>query len=276
MISLLRYGNTNTYLIKGKNGYVLLDTDMPGTLSSFYKEIKKFDVKVEDIKYLLISHFHLDHMGLAGQLTDLGIEAVVFAEQKDHIHDSDEILNRINISDYIPLCENKIRFISVDMSRSFLKEIGIDGEIIYTPGHSDDSISLLLDEGSVLVGDLNPLYELELHKGSQIEKSWDQVFKKAAEIFQTDSLVVYYGHAKSASVNLTTHKSGYGSQVKNSVDEKVVQKIMRLSDKGFSLDKIISRTGADPHFVSDVIRMYMTHPGVSVLGILDRIEIKGK
>lgn len=36
------------------------------------------------------------------------------------------------------------------------ERIGIAGEIVPTPGHSDDSVSLLLDDGSVFTGDLTP------------------------------------------------------------------------------------------------------------------------
>ena len=32
-----------------------------------------------------------------------------------------------------------------------------DSEIVHTPGHSDDSVSLLLDDGPVFTGDLTPL-----------------------------------------------------------------------------------------------------------------------
>lgn len=39
--------------------------------------------------------------------------------------------------------EDNIIFSSAE-SKRFLKNVGIDGEIILTPGHSDDSISLLL------------------------------------------------------------------------------------------------------------------------------------
>jgi hydroxyacylglutathione hydrolase len=35
-----------------------------------------------------------------------------------------------------------------------LKDIGIDGKILYTPGHSRDSISVLLSNGSAFVGDV--------------------------------------------------------------------------------------------------------------------------
>lgn len=44
-------------------------------------------------------------------------------------------------------------------SRALLKGIGIEGELIPTPGHSDDSISLVTDEGHGLTGDLPALAE---------------------------------------------------------------------------------------------------------------------
>lgn len=44
--------------------------------------------------------------------------------------------------------------ISFAESRAVLERMGLAGEILPTPGHSDDSISLLLDDGSVFTGDL--------------------------------------------------------------------------------------------------------------------------
>ena len=41
-----------------------------------------------------------------------------------------------------------------DDSRAFLDKLGIEGEIISTPGHSDDSITLILDSGAAFTGDL--------------------------------------------------------------------------------------------------------------------------
>lgn len=56
----------------------------------------------------------------------------------------------------------------------------------------------------------------------------------------------------------------------------LVKKIVKLVDKGCSGEVIQQKTGADTAFIQDVARMYLTHPNVSVQGILDRIEIKGK
>ena len=65
---------------------------------------------------------------------------------------------------------------------------------------------------------------------------------------------------------------------------KRLEFIVFLELNGYILDKdetrsketIAEKTGADIVFIEDVTRMYVTHPGVSVQGILDRIEIKGK
>ena len=35
MVTKLKYGNTNTFFISGKDGGLLVDTDYAGTISSF-------------------------------------------------------------------------------------------------------------------------------------------------------------------------------------------------------------------------------------------------
>ena len=91
MITELKYANTNTYLIKGKNGYILFDTDWAGTFLSFCKAIKKAGVEAREIQYLFLSHFHPDHMGIAQEIADLGITIVVLDVQREFIHSSDAI-----------------------------------------------------------------------------------------------------------------------------------------------------------------------------------------
>lgn len=44
--------------------------------------------------------------------------------------------------------------IDTDVNNKVLRSIGVSGKIILTPGHSSDSISVLLDSGTVYVGDL--------------------------------------------------------------------------------------------------------------------------
>lgn len=50
--------------------------------------------------------------------------------------------------------------------------MGISGEIVPTPGHSDDSISVVLDDGSAFTGDLPPLYYTTPDSREQVAVSW--------------------------------------------------------------------------------------------------------
>ncbi len=46
--------------------------------------------------------------------------------------------------------------ITLPESRKFLQSIGLSGEAIHTPGHSNDSIFVFLDSGDAFIGDLQP------------------------------------------------------------------------------------------------------------------------
>ncbi len=52
----LKYANTNTYLVEGSNGSLLVDTGYAGTLSAFYKALKQNDIRIKDIEYVLATH----------------------------------------------------------------------------------------------------------------------------------------------------------------------------------------------------------------------------
>ena len=264
----IKYGTTNTYLIKGTNGSVLFDTDWAGTFTSFCHAMGDAGEKVQDIRFILISHFHPDHMGIAQEIADKGPVICVADVQKDYVHSSDPILNRDKRAVFTPIKDDCIRTFTIEESRELLSEVGIDGCVYHTPGHSDDSISLMLDSGELFVGDLNPLYELELHRGTKIETTWNMLMDKKPKR-------VYYGHAPAVDLRSNPIGKLLGRSAPDDI-YSLVKKITGYVDKGMPKEKIVRKTGADPVFVEDVTRMYVTHPGVSVQGILDRIEIKGK
>lgn len=186
-IKPLKYGNTNTFFISGQKG-ILIDTDWAGTLPAFFKKIKRSDIRISDIGYLLITHYHPDHMGISGELIQLGVKLLVVDVQREFIHSSDEILRRSG-AEFVPIDEKSgAVFVSCAESREFLRRIGIDGEIIHTPGHSDDSISLILDGGAAFVGDLPPIDVADGYDDDTIRKSRDLIMSYSPK-------VVYYGHA---------------------------------------------------------------------------------
>ena len=74
-----------------------------------------------------------------------------------------------------------------DESRAFLAGIGIAGVIVHTPGHSDDSVSLVLDIGAAFTGDLT-------HPSLASEESAVTVAESWAKLRARGATTVYAGH----------------------------------------------------------------------------------
>lgn len=172
----LRYGNTNTFLLCGNAANLLIDTDYAGTLPAFYKEIKRHSIDVRDITYVMATHYHPDHMGLIGELMEHGVKLLLIDAQTEYVHFSDEIFGREKQIKYTPIDESLATVISCTESRSFLISMGINGEIISTPSHSEDSVSVILDDGDCIVGDLEPIDFLDAYEDNpRLEKDWRRI-----------------------------------------------------------------------------------------------------
>ena len=190
MVTKLKYSNTNTYFIRGAKGGILLDTDYAGTLQMFYKEIKKNDISLKDITYILATHYHPDHMGLVGELVSMGVKFLVMDTQVPNLHFSDDLFSRDKTLRILPsVPEDKAEVIACKDSRAFLAALGIDGEIVSTPSHSEDSITLVLDSGDCFVGDLEPMEYMDGYEENKaLQSDWEKVMSFSPR-------VIHYGHA---------------------------------------------------------------------------------
>ena len=167
----LKYGNTNTFYMNG----LLIDTDYAGTLPAFYKALKQNGLAVRDIQFVLATHYHPDHMGLIGELTRQGVRHLLIDVQQDAIHASDYIFERDRLP-FVPLDASKATVISCAESRAFLSRLGVAGEIIPTPSHSPDSVSIVLDDGVCIVGDLEPYeYLIAYDDNEQLKADWTRI-----------------------------------------------------------------------------------------------------
>ena len=54
--------------------------------------------------------------------------------------------------------------------------------------------------------------------------------------------------------------------------DSIIRKAMKLTDKGKGAEDIARSCHISPALADDICRMYLTHPGIDVAGILQRIE----
>ncbi len=148
------YRSTNYWIVSADTSRLLIDFGYPGTMGLMRSILDRMGVPLNEIHYCLATHYHIDHAGLAQEFKNAGVPLLVLETQvsaiplmKSYVKAHDRYLD-IKMHDNVT--------ISFAESRTLLARIGIAGEVLCTSGHSDDSVSLLLDDGSVFTGDLTP------------------------------------------------------------------------------------------------------------------------
>ncbi|MDJ0756054.1 MAG: MBL fold metallo-hydrolase [Ardenticatenaceae bacterium] len=148
------YRSTNYWVVSAGTSRLLVDIGWPGTLGTMKANLKRMGVPLQEIRFALATHYHIDHAGLAEELKREGVPLLVLDVQVKAI----PVMKTWTKPEdnYIDITEEGNVVITFEQSRHVLSQIGIGGEILHTPGHSDHCVSLLLDDGSVFTGDLPP------------------------------------------------------------------------------------------------------------------------
>ena len=172
------YLSTNYWVVSAGRSRMLVDLGYPGTMGTLQARLKQMDIPLNEIKYALATHYHIDHAGLAQELKMQGVGLIVLETQLAAIPLMKQFTKPQD--HYVELALDGNVSISFNGSRPLLAEIGIAGEILSTPGHSDDSVSLLLDDGAVFTGDLTPLEAAWGEAGEVVKASWQMLREKGA------------------------------------------------------------------------------------------------
>ena len=164
---------------------LLVDLGWPGTFDTLRANLERKGVPLSEIRYGLATHYHMDHAGLAQELKLAGVPLLVVSGQeaaipllKQHMKPEDR---------FVDITPHDNVMIASEDSRKFLATIGIGGQIVHTPGHSDDSVSLLLDTGAAFTGDLTHPALVTEETAAEVARSW-------ARLRELGATTAYPGH----------------------------------------------------------------------------------
>lgn len=179
------YRSTNYWVVSAGTSRLLVDLGWPGGMGMLRANLERMDVPLHELRYGLATHYHIDHAGAAQELKLAGVPLLVVDFQVPAI----PVMKRwIKPQDnYLEIADEGNVVISIDESREVLAEIGMDGQLVHTPGHSDDSVSLLLDYGTVFTGDLTHPAMVTEDQADIVADSWRRMRAQGAE-------TVYPGH----------------------------------------------------------------------------------
>ncbi len=207
-ILTVRLGVAKSFLIKGSEGYLLIDAGSGKKANKLWRFLKKHGIPPQDINLILITHGHHDHIGSLAEIKEK-TRALTIIHEKDNdllkgkprsIKGISKLadlfarnINKMPVKPPSAIVEPDI-LVTEDLS---LEEYGFDARIICTPGHTLGSISVLLNSKELFVGDFTMGLPIRLRPGlpfifedkELLIKSWKRIAKEDFEI-------IYQSHGR--------------------------------------------------------------------------------
>jgi glyoxylase-like metal-dependent hydrolase (beta-lactamase superfamily II) len=206
----LEVGFTNCFVIKGE-GAILVGGGAPGKKKAFMRAMDAIPMDPREISLIVITHGHFDHYYSASEFQELtGSPIAMHQSDKESVEKGSKLIPRglspwgSLVSALMRLMAPFLRMKSVEVGIIIgdeglsLKEYGVPGRIIHTPGHTKGSVSILLDSGEAIVGDMAMnMLPLRLRPGlpvlgndlERVKESWRTLLKEGV-------VTVYPSHGK--------------------------------------------------------------------------------
>jgi glyoxylase-like metal-dependent hydrolase (beta-lactamase superfamily II) len=158
-----RPGIIATAVLNHPSGVVLVDPGPSSTLETLFKALGQQGIAVRDIRWLLLTHIHLDHAGATGTLVAANpeIEVLVHERGARHLADPSKLLasaTRLYGADMDPFW-GKVEPVPSDRVRALAggEQVTAGGrtlDVAYTPGHASHHVSFFdRAAGVAFVGD---------------------------------------------------------------------------------------------------------------------------
>ncbi len=163
-ITRILSGRSNVFLVTNGKTNFLIDT----SVSRLWNKLQKRLIKagVNRIDYLILTHAHFDHAANANKIKEKyratvivqKSEADLLAKGENVIPQGTMLLTRPLVDLFGKRVFKQLTYepcqsdITVE-NRLGLTDLGINGYILHTPGHTHGSLSIVVDDEIALVGD---------------------------------------------------------------------------------------------------------------------------
>jgi len=160
----LKFGINTCYIIKSK-GTIMIDGGPSKAIGKFKKYLIKYSINPNEIKLVVLTHADFDHSGSANAIREITgakiavheNDRAIFEEGRFNFPPGVTAWGKISHAIFEPLLKkNPIPHQKADIilnNHDFpLNDFGIDGKIIYTPGHTAGHVSVLMENGDLFAG----------------------------------------------------------------------------------------------------------------------------
>jgi len=146
----------NSFLVVSNQGAAVIDTGMPGNEKKIVDYAKKLGIEPGELTYIILTHSDIDHSGSAAKLKGLTGAKVAIHEADAPRLSGEKKLKEVKgpMGVVFGAMGPFMRFTPVKPDVT-LKDSDrlLDLLVVYTPGHTEGSISLYRDKVAIFVGD---------------------------------------------------------------------------------------------------------------------------
>jgi hydroxyacylglutathione hydrolase len=142
---------------------IIVDTGNPGSAATILAAMKKHQIAPKDVSLILITHSHLDHSGGAAELQKaLNVPIAMHHLEQTYVENGTRLPltpknwfgKLFKKSSLIKQPVEKFKVNIVLEGGEDLKPYGVDARVIFTPGHTPGSISVMLGNQEMIAGDV--------------------------------------------------------------------------------------------------------------------------
>jgi hydroxyacylglutathione hydrolase len=193
-------GRSNVFFLTNGLTNILIDTG-PG----FMWEILQRSINslgIEEINLLILTHSHFDHAANAARIKEkFKAQVIIHQSESKYLNSGDNILpvgtnhlSRFLVRNFAERFRSVARYQPCNHDLTFdetydLTNLGFNSCLIHTPGHTEGSCSLIIDDEVAIVGDTmfgifpGSIFPPFAYDQIQLMKSWEKLLATRCKFF---------------------------------------------------------------------------------------------
>ena len=207
----------NAYVIEGSNGHILVDSgwDSQESLWALQEGIRAANLKLRDIKKVVITHIHPDHYGLSSKIKQIcGAQLAIHKIDADIVFprykDFNELVKKVTVllqQNGVPIDElPQLKEASLWMNKyvtpatpdvkledgDTISNDSFEFEVLWTPGHSPGHVCLYEQDRKFIITGDHILYDTIPHVGFNPQSGDNPLDDYIASLEKLERLKVHF------------------------------------------------------------------------------------
>ncbi|HPT15120.1 MAG TPA: MBL fold metallo-hydrolase [Bacteroidales bacterium] len=193
-------GRSNVFLLTNSSSAILIDSGIGLMWSGLRDRLLKLGI--QHIDYLVLTHAHFDHVNNAKKIVDnFGAKVIIHEAEAEYLAKGEMVMISSTNAFIRQMIKTLSGFTLMNIScrpcpyyltfkqRFDLDQFGFNAYIMHTPGHSQGSASIIVDNEIAIVGDAMfgvlpwSVYPPFLQDEKQLVESWRKLLETGCDLF---------------------------------------------------------------------------------------------